>query len=300
MKSPAGPLWYEFYSSSCPKAEKEVTSVVREIISKDHTMGAAFLNLFFHDCFVRGCDASILLGPTKSNEYVEKRTILLRGFDAVDKVKAAVEAIFPGVVSCADILAFAARDSVLISGRFGFVMPSGRRDGLVSQEGDAFRDLPTHSDKIEDHIRSFASKGLGADDLVALSGAHSFGVAHCGDVVGRLDKDPTMNATLNAALKEECSSDNPRQEVYMNQVTDTNKLSNQYYRDVASGEVLFASDQHLMDLNSTAAKVAYYADNPMVWMAQFAVSMVKMGSIRILTGSAGEVRRFCNVTNNGA
>ncbi|VAH13837.1 unnamed protein product [Triticum turgidum subsp. durum] len=139
---PAG-LQHGFYNSSCPKAEDTVRNVVQGMIRNDPTMGAAFVRLFFHDCLVRGCDASILLDPTTSKPETEKTTIPLRGYDAVNKIKDAVEAVCPGVVSCADILAFAARDSTCASGGFTFHMPSGRLDGFQSIADEVFQGIPS-------------------------------------------------------------------------------------------------------------------------------------------------------------
>jgi len=61
----------------------------------------------------QGCDASVLLDTTNS-EKTAAINVNLHGFEAIDAAKAAVEEACPGVVSCADILQYAARDAVTL------------------------------------------------------------------------------------------------------------------------------------------------------------------------------------------
>ncbi|OAE27408.1 hypothetical protein AXG93_2015s1370 [Marchantia polymorpha subsp. ruderalis] len=98
--------------SSCKDAEKVIKKAVQAELAKNLKHAAGVLCMQFHDCFVEGCDGSVLLdGPgTKKTSNVNEK---LAGFEVIDAAKAAVETVCPGVVSCADILAYAARDSTV-------------------------------------------------------------------------------------------------------------------------------------------------------------------------------------------
>lgn len=83
---------------------------------------------------MKGCDASVLLNSKKSSaEKNGPPNLSLHAFYVIDDAKKAVEAICPGVVSCADILAFAARDAVVIVSYYSYLM------ALASK-----KDLPQH------------------------------------------------------------------------------------------------------------------------------------------------------------
>jgi len=100
-----------FYSRTCPRAESIVKSTVRNHLKSDPSLAAGLLRLHFHDCFVQGCDASVLIeGP--QTERTALPNLSLKGFEVINDAKTQLEALCPGVVSCADILALAARDSV--------------------------------------------------------------------------------------------------------------------------------------------------------------------------------------------
>ncbi|KAJ1410621.1 Plant peroxidase [Sesbania bispinosa] len=77
-------------------------------------MAAILLRLHFHDCFVEGCDGSILIDNGPQSEKLEFAHQWVRGFGVIERAKAQLEASCPGVVSCADIVALAARDVIVM------------------------------------------------------------------------------------------------------------------------------------------------------------------------------------------
>lgn len=67
---------------------------------------------------IQGCDGSVLISTKPGSKVLAERdagdnkNLRPEGFETVNKAKALVESKCPGVVSCADILAIAARDYV--------------------------------------------------------------------------------------------------------------------------------------------------------------------------------------------
>lgn len=84
----------------------------------------------------------------------------LAAFDLLEEIKAAVEDRCPGVVSCSDILIYAARDaaSALSNGNIHFDVPAGRLDGLVSSASEAQAELPDSTFTVQQLIDNFARK----------------------------------------------------------------------------------------------------------------------------------------------
>ncbi|XBJ09718.1 hypothetical protein VPH35_014737 [Triticum aestivum] len=201
-----------YYDQTCNRVESIVFEEVQKAWNADRSMPAALLRLHFHDCFVNGCDGSVLLesGDNQAEKNAPPNQSL-RGFEVIDRAKARIEAVCKETVSCADILAYAARDSVRVAtGGYEYKVPGGRPDGTVSRASMANSDLPPHKQRNVDLLAQyFSRKGLSMDDVVVLSGAHTLGVTRCGTFDYRLmsDQDKGMNATFRNELRRQCGYD---------------------------------------------------------------------------------------------
>ncbi|XP_047309329.1 peroxidase 5-like [Impatiens glandulifera] len=291
-----------FYRSSCPPAEYIVRSVVNHFLSLNPGLGAGLLRLHFHDCFVKGCDASVLLDSITGQPLVEKdhpaNNGSLRGFQVIDAAKTKLETTCPGIVSCADILAFAARDSIYKLGNIWYEQPSGRRDSTISLLTDVSGNLPPPFFNATQNAAIFANKGFNAVEMVTLSGAHSIGIAHCSSFASRLypTVDPTMDRSYAAVLKRICKGDMAKTTVNQDGITP-DRLDNKYYVDLIGNKGLFVSDQSMLINESMKKEVVKNARYGSDWSRKFVTGMVKMGKLGVLTGNNGEIRLNCRVKN---
>ncbi|XVF18074.1 hypothetical protein REPUB_Repub10bG0180200 [Reevesia pubescens] len=299
--SPANALSSNYYDKTCPDVEHVVAEAVKSATMKDKTIPAALLRMHFHDCFIRGCDASVLL-YSKGNNKAEKdgpANLSLHGFYVIENAKKEVEALCPGVVSCADILAFAARDAVVLSGGPTWDVPKGRKDGRTSKASETIQ-LPAPTFNISQLQQSFSQRGLSMDDLVALSGGHTIGFSHCSSFHTRIrnfnathDIDPMMNPSFAASLRRVCPFNNKAFFAGATMDPSSTTFDNTYYKLIIQGKSLFSSDQTLLTNPKTKDLVYKFAGSKQTFDKAFVNSMIKMSSLN----GGQEIRKHCRVVN---
>ncbi|KAL2341521.1 hypothetical protein Fmac_009461 [Flemingia macrophylla] len=298
-----------FYRETCPLLNYIVFEVVANASITDPRIGASLVRLHFHDCFVQGCDASVLLNNTatiESEQDAAPNNNSIRGLDVVNDIKTAVENICPATVSCADILAIAAKVGSVLGGGPSWSVPLGRRDSLNASRSLANTNLPAPSFTLDQLKDAFAVQGLNTTDLVALSGAHTFGRAHCGTFLNRLynfnstgNPDPTLNTTYLEVLRGLCPENSTENNLTDLDLTTPDELDSNYYSNLQNLNGLLQSDQELFSTPGadTVDLVNSFSSDQSVFFDNFVASMIKMGNIGVLEGDQGEVRLQCNFVN---
>ncbi|KAF5750753.1 Peroxidase superfamily protein [Tripterygium wilfordii] len=296
----SGQLSSNFYGTSCPSALATIKSGVNTAVSKEARMGASLLRLHFHDCFVNGCDASVLLDDT-SNFTGEKNAgpnaNSLRGFGVIDTIKSQLESQCRGVVSCADIIAVAARDSVVALGGPSWTVQLGRRDSTTASLNAANSNLPGPGSSLSQLISSFSNKGFTTKEMVALSGSHTIGQARCTVFRARLYNETTINSSFAASVKANCPASGGDNNLSPLDTTSPTSFDNAYFKNLISQKGLMHSDQQLFSGGSTDSQVTAYSSNSGSFTTDFANAMVKMGNLSPLTGTSGQIRTSCGKVN---
>ncbi|EEF36250.1 Peroxidase 43 precursor, putative [Ricinus communis] len=302
-----GNLRTGFYSQTCPLAEAIVLNVVKTAVSVDRQVAARLLRLFFHDCFVQGCDGSILLENGETGERSARGNLGVGGFEVIQDAKTHLEGICPGMVSCADIVALAARDAVFLTNGPFFGVPTGRRDGRISKISFA-ANLPEVDDSIEILKSKFQAKGLSDEDLVLLSGGHTIGTTACFfmprrlyNFSGRGDSDPKINPKFLPQLKTQCPLNGDVNVRLPLDWSSDSIFDDHILQNIRQGFAVIASDARLYDDRNTKQIIDSYVGSTgkgrRSFGADFAKAMVKLGNVDVKTGSQGEIRRVCNAVN---
>ncbi|MCL7046551.1 hypothetical protein MKW94_000395 [Papaver nudicaule] len=304
-------LSYGHYRTSCPNVETLVKDTLVPIFMTDVTAPASFLRLLFHDCQVQGCDASILLNSERRNigsEMVSSKNFMIRNRELIGVIKSVLESECPGQVSCADIIALAAKESVAFTGGPLIQVPLGRKDSTSSSSRQADISLPSPQVSVDQMLQIFKSKGMNLEESVAMLGAHTLGVGHCVNIVDRLynpkytKNDASGNNVLEkgyeAILRMQCPTKIPLTNLTFvaNDITPLS-FDNQYYQDIIYGRGLFGIDSSISKDPRTSPVVKSFADDQNLFFQVFASAFVKLSSTNVLTGNLGQIRSDCSRSN---
>ncbi|CAL1385217.1 unnamed protein product [Linum trigynum] len=294
-----------YYSATCPSAESTVAQIMKQSLLAEPRSAASVLRLQFHDCFVNGCDGSLLLDdtPTMAGEKLALANInSLRSFEVIDKIKAELEQSCPGVVSCADIVIMAARDAVSLTGGPRWEVKLGRLDGLTASRADSDAVMPSPRANATTLIDLFAKLNLSVKDLVALSGSHSIGRARCFSITHRLYDDQAGARQPEAAIEPgfreklmQLCPVNGYQNVTGGLDSTPVVFDNLYFKDLVVGKGVLNSDQTLYTSPETRAYVEEFSRDEEAFFQAFAEGMIKLGDLQ--SGQPGEVRRNCRAVN---
>jgi len=170
-------------------------------------------------------------------------------------------------------------------------------------------DLPPPSISWEQALAYFKSRGLDVLDLGTLLGAHSVGRTHCSYVLDRLynfngtgKPNPRMDASFVTEMRKLCPKRLKKGQadplVFLDPESGSNyKFTESYYSRVQSHKAVLEVDQQLLFGNDTAQITEEFAAGFEDFRKSFALSMSRMGNIKVLTGNQGEIRRSCRFTN---
>ncbi|XP_075490586.1 LOW QUALITY PROTEIN: putative Peroxidase 48 [Primulina tabacum] len=331
-------LRYDYYNESCPFAEQIIRSIVRELYELRPDVAPALLRLSFHDCFVEGCDAPVLLDASDvmESEKDSPPNESLKGFDVIDIIKSELEESCPGVVSCADIIVLAARESVLLAGGPFYPLYTGRKDSTVSFFEEATYELPSPQDDLSKTIESFATRGFDERETVSLLGAHSAGTIHCKFFHNRLynfsgtdGPDSSLDTEFLELLRSTCNqshampasspspspsfSFSPSPSSALHILTNTTLFQDPgmkmdyeghrkgfgilYYRSLLQGKGLLFVDQQMTSGEETETWVRAYASDGTLFQRDFGLTMIKLSDLGVLTSPMGQVRLSCRKVN---
>ncbi|KAK6935655.1 hem peroxidase, partial [Dillenia turbinata] len=172
----------------------------------------------------QGCDASVLLDDTSTfrrEKTAGPKNASLRGFDVVDSIKSQLESICPGVVSCAENLAVAARDSIVALVRPSRSVQFGRKYSSTASLSAANSNIPSPAMSLDELIFAFSNKGLNDKDMITLSdgrsfcmllslstllGSHTIGLARCITFRDRIYNEANIDTTYATSSNSNCPS----------------------------------------------------------------------------------------------
>ncbi len=130
-------------------------------------------------------------------------------------------------------------------------------------------------------------------------GAHTIGQARCVSFRDHIYNDNDIDSSFAKIRQGNCPRSNGSGDgnlAPLDLQTPT-AFDNNYFKNLVNRKGLLHSDQVLFDGGSTDSLVKTYSNDASAFSCDFITAMIKMGDIKPLTGSNGEIRKNCRKIN---
>jgi len=130
-------------------------------------------------------------------------------------------------------------------------------------------------------------------------GAHTIGQARCTSFRARIYNETNIDSSFAQTRRSKCprttgSGDNNLAPL---DIQTSTRFDNNYYKNLLQKRGLLHSDQQLFNGGSTDSVVRSYSNSQSNFNSDFVAAIIKMGDIKPLTGSKGEIRKNCRKRN---
>lgn len=129
------------------------------------------------------------------------------------------------------------------------------------------------------------------------AGSHTIGQAQCVTFRQHIYNETNINAGFASTRRRRCPFTDGDSNLAPLDLVTPNSFDNNYFKNLIQKKGLLKTDQVLFSGGSTDDYVTEYSKNRDAFYGDFASAMIKMGDIDPLTGSSGQIRRNCRVTN---
>ncbi|THU64304.1 hypothetical protein C4D60_Mb01t25040 [Musa balbisiana] len=233
-----------FYANSCPAVFRVVRRQLLSALRNDTRMAASLLRLHFHDCFVNGCDGSVLLDGSDSEKLAgPNRNSARANQTGADDLPSPFDSI----------------DTIIDK----FVAVGLNTTDVVSLSVARFL---LHSP---------------LTDCTACAGGHTIGRARCVTFSGRLydfSEDSSVDPTLDPSMATELQTLCPQSGGDGNATAPLDRNStyafdNHYFKNLVEQKGLLSSDQGLFSSDegeaATKALVQAYSNSSSLFFRDF-------------------------------
>ena len=130
-------------------------------------------------------------------------------------------------------------------------------------------------------------------------GAHTIGKARCFSFRARIYSETNIDSSFAKAKQKNCprTSGSGDNNVEVLDLQTPTHFDNNYFKNLLKKKGLLHSDQVLFNGGSTDSLVQTYSQEDKAFDSDFVAAMIKMGDIKPLTGSKGEIRKKCGRPN---